>query len=205
MRRRDDVAEVAGSNPSAVAKRRRGRPPGSKNKRKAIDEPVEDFDEEGVNIVFEEEDEEDEAAAEEEEEGNVEARAPAPVETVHVVKRKRGRPKGSKNKTTLMRERLLDATNRDVTDCGTKEGKRIDSEGKRIDSEEPGRTSPATSAAGVVKRGPGRPKGSKNRKIVARPMSVDERSRKRRYTCKGCGECGHSVKTCGRVRGPSAE
>jgi hypothetical protein len=90
----------------------------------------------------------------------VQAQAPAPVETVHVVKRKRGRPKGSKNKTTLMRERLLDVTNRDAADCETKEG-------KRIVAEEPGRPSPATLAAGVVKRGRGRPKGSKNRKVVA--------------------------------------
>ena len=35
----------------------------------------------------------------------------------------------------------------------------------------------------------------------AQEASADaERARKRRYTCKGCGERGHSVKTCGRVR-----
>ena len=193
----------------AVAKRRRGRPPGSKNKRKAIEPTIEDFDEEGVDIVFEVEDEE----------GNVEAPAPAPVETVHVVgesppgesppvvKRKRGRPKGSKNKTTTTRERFLfDVTNRDSDE--TKDEKRT------VAEEEPDRTSLAAQSAGVVKRGRGRPKGSKNKKKVVHPdghpTSVDEgesgdtvhaeRARKRRYTCKGCGECGHSVKTCGRVR-----
>ena len=201
------VGEVAGSNPSAVAKRRRGRPPGSKNKRKAI-EPVEDFDVEGVDIVFETTEEEEKEAA-----GNVGAPAPAPVETVHVVKRKRGRPKGSKNKTTLMRERLLDATDRDSE---TKDEKLTVAE-KRTVAEEPGLTFAAAPAAGVVKRGRGRPKGSKNKKKEQnfRPdgrhaTSVDEgesgdavdaeRARKRRYTCKGCGERGHSVKTCGRVR-----
>ncbi len=213
------VGEVAGSNPSAVAKRRRGRPPGSKNKRKAI-EPVEDFDVEGVDIVFETTEEEEKEAA-----GNVGAPetltltlnspAPAPVETIRVVKRKRGRPKGSKNKTTPTSERLLDATDRD---CETKDEKRTVAE-KRTAAETPGPIFAAAPAGGVVKRGRGRPKGSKNKKKDFRPdfrpdgrraTSVDEgesgdavdaeRARKRRYTCKGCGERGHSVKTCGRVR-----
>ena len=60
--------------------------------------------------------------------------------------------------------------------------------------------------AQVVKRRRGRPKGSKNRKVsgesppaLGETEGTTERAAKRVYRCKACGECGHSVKTCGRA------
>ena len=122
--------------------------------------------------------------------GTSEAPAPAPVETVHVVKRKRGRPKGSKNKTTLMRERLLfDVTNRDSE---TKDEKRT------VAEEEPDRTSLAAPAAGVVKRGRGRPKGSKNKRKNVSPRRTDV---SRRGGVGGHGSRGAGAQAAVHVQG----
>ena len=85
-------------------------------------------------------------------------------------------------------------------------GAKGEADGEAKDEEKENVEPSPLAEAGVVKRGRGRPKGSKNRKVsgesppaLGETEGTTERAAKRVYRCKACGECGHSVKTCGRA------